>query len=426
VYSFNTLDDFDVKGKRVLVRIDMNSPLDKKTLKLKDHSKIASAVPTLKELSDKGAKVAILAHQGRKGHWDFCELSAHAEVLTDMLKRPVRYVNDLYGNEAKKAIKSLKDGELILLQNVRCYDEEDRKLIPEHHAQGALVKELSPLFDLFVNDAFASAHRSHASLVGFTVVLPCAAGRLMEKEIRSLSKIVESPKRPCVVVFGGTKFIDSIPIVKHLLETGIADRVVLGGLVGLAYAASIGKHIGPENHKLLEHELTPEHVSAAREVMEKFRSKIDIPIDVALDQNGIRVDKEIDHDPPLHPSLDIGSKSIEHFGNILSTAKTILISGPVGMFEKEEFAIGTRSIFEKSVSSGAFCIIGGGHTAAAANQMSFAKKISYISTGGGALENFLLGRSLPALEALKHSAERQRAGVEFHKKIIVSGPSDGP
>lgn len=406
--SFKTLDDFDVKGKRVLVRIDINSPLDRHTLALKDSSKIASSVPTLKELSEKGARIVILAHQGRKGHWDYCELDNHAQVLSSLLGKRVKYVDDLFGSEAKREILSLKNGELLLLKNVRCFEDEDKKLTPEQHAKGRLVSELAGLFDLFVNDAFASAHRSHASLVGFAAVLPSAAGRLMEKEINSLSKIVESPKRPCVVVFGGTKFADSIPIIQHLLEAGIANKVILGGLVGLAYASSIGKNIGTANLKLLEHELTPEHVQLARALLERFEDKIELPLDVAFDIDGKRVEKDIDNYPSEHPSLDIGSKTIEHFGNILAKAGTVLISGPVGVFEKEEFSFGTRAVFERSVSSGAFCVIGGGHTSAAANQMSFAKKISYISTGGGALENFLLGKPLPVIEALKKAAQREK------------------
>ena len=407
VYSFKTLDDFDVAGKRVLVRVDINSPLERTTLKVKDRSKIASAVPTLEEISDKGAKVAVMAHQGNKGHWDYSDLHEHAEILSDLLHHNVKYVDDLLGSASKKAIESLRDGEIILLKNVRSYGEEDHKLSPEHHAQGTLVKHLAPLFDLYVNDAFASAHRQHASLLGFTVVLPSAAGRLMEKEVKSLSRIVESPKRPCVVVFGGTKFADSIHIVNHLLEAGIADNVVIGGLVGLAYSAADGKHIGDENMKALAHELSPEHVANAKGILSKFGSKITLPLDIALDKDGKRLEVTIDHNPPALHSLDIGSKTIERFGEILSHAKTILISGPVGVFEKDEFAVGTRVIFEKSVSSGAFCIIGGGHTTAAANQMGFSDKISYISSGGGALEHFLLGKPMAAIEALNHAALRK-------------------
>lgn len=402
--SFKTLDDFDFSGKRVLVRVDMNSPLDKKDLKVKDFSKILSAVPTLKELSEKGAKTVVLSHQGRLDHWDYVDLKQHAEILSSHMGKQVRYIDDLMGDEAARAIATLNKGDIILLKNVRSFAEEDHKMTAEHHAKGALVKTLAPHFDIFVNDAFASAHRSHASLIGFTQVLPSAAGRLLEKEIKSLSKIVESPKRPAVFVFGGTKFIDSLPIVRHLLSVGIADSVILGGLVGLAYSAAIGQNIGEENMKVIKHEMTPEHTEEAKEVVSKFGSKIALPVDIALDKNGSRVEATIGQDVPPYHSHDIGSKSIEKFGKILSNAKTILISGPVGVFEREEFAAGTRAIFEKSTSSGAFCIIGGGHTTAAANQMGFAKKISYISTGGGALENFLLGKPLPVVEALKQAA----------------------
>lgn len=408
VYSFKTLDDFDFAGKRVLVRVDINSPLDRNTLRVKDGSKIASAVETLKELSGKRAKIAVLAHQGKKGNWDYSDLHEHAEILSRLLGRGVKYIDDLLGPEARKAIESLKEGEMILLKNVRSFNEEDHKLIPEHHAQGQLVRHLAPLFDIYVDDAFASAHRPHASLVGFPIVMPSAAGRLIEKEIGSLSKIIQSPKRPCVVVFGGTKFADSIHIVRHLLEAGIADKILLGGLVGLAYSAADGRRIGDENTKSLEHELSTEHVANAKEILSKHGPKILLPVDLALDEGGRRVEAPIDHIPPAHHSLDIGTKTIEKFGEALSRAKTILISGPVGVFEKEQFAVGTRAIFEKSVSSGAFCIIGGGHTTAAANQMGFSDRISYISTGGGALEHFLLGKSMPAIEALSRAAERMK------------------
>jgi len=403
VYSFKTLDDIDVSGKRVLVRVDINSPLDKKTMTVNDRSKIASAVPTLKELSAKGAKVTVLAHQGRKNHWDYTDLHQHAEILSELLGKKVRYIDDLMGDLAKEAIKSLKGGEIILLKNVRCFDSETVKLSVQHHSQGALVSSLAPLFDIFINDAFASSHRSQASIVGFTVVLPSVAGRLMQKEISILLKFIESPSRPVVFVFGGTKFIDSIPIIRHLLDTGIADKVIVGGLVGMAYASIAGNDIGEENRKTLANEMSHEHISDAKQILEKHASKIIIPVDMATDKDGKRVECKIGKEVPALPCYDIGSKSMKKFGDVLSSAKTIFISGPVGMFEKEEFSLGTRAVFEKSTSSGAFCITGGGHTTAAANQMSFSKKITYMSTGGGALEHFLLGKPLPALEALKNS-----------------------
>lgn len=405
---FDTLDDCAVRGKRVLVRVDINSPLDRQTLRVKDRSKIASAVPTLRELSDKGAKLVVLAHQGRSGSWDFVSLSEHAEILSELLERAVRYVDDLLGKAASEAIGGLSEGDIVLLKNVRSYEGETKKLTAEEHARGDLVSTLAPMFDIFVNDAFASAHRPQASIIGFAHVLPSYAGRLMEKEYTTLSRITESPERPCVFVFGGTKFSDSLPIVRHILDRGITDRVILGGLIGLAYAAAAGKDIGDPNRAILADELASENIQEANEILNRFGQSILLPIDAALDDQGKRTEADIGPEPLPLPACDIGSKSIGEFGAILGRAKTIFISGPVGVFERPEFALGTRALFEKSTSSGAFCIIGGGHTTAAANQMSFAKKISYVSTGGGALEHFLLGRPLPAFEALKRSAEKRR------------------
>jgi len=198
--GFHTLDDFSVRGKKVLLRIDINSPVDEKTLRLEDGSKVKASVPTVRELVDRGAKVVILAHQGRPGDYDFIPLNEHAQYLSQFLSRKVRYVDDLLGPHALKAIDSLSEGDAILLKNVRNFSDEQAKKTPEEHAKSALVKTLSPKFDLFVNDAFGSSHRSHASLVGFTADLPSAAGRLMEREVRTLTNVIQSPKRPSTFI----------------------------------------------------------------------------------------------------------------------------------------------------------------------------------------------------------------------------------
>lgn len=406
--AFNTLDDIEVTGKRVLLRVDINSPLERGTLEIKDDAKIASAVPTIRELAERNARVTMLAHQGRKDRWDFRDLSAHADLLSDLLGRRVRYIDDLVGDEAGDAIRSLENGELILLANLRNLDEESAKLSSEAHAAGVLVSTLSPLFDLFVNDAFASAHRRHASCVGFAMVLPSAAGRLMEREIGTLEKIVDNPERPCVFVFGGYKFADAIPVIRNLMQRKVADRILLGGLIGLAFLASQGHEIGPENEASLKGELTEENKKVAREIIAEYGDSIVLPVDMALDSKGERMNWRPDAGPAESPSLDIGDETIEQFGKHLSEAKTVLISGPVGVFEREEFAKGTRAVFENSVSSGTFSVIGGGHTTAAAKQMGYADRISYISTGGGALERFLMGKPLPAVEALVVSAKRHK------------------
>jgi len=403
---FKSLDDYKVTGKRVLVRIDINSPLFQNDLKIKDESKIAASVPTIQELSEKGAKVVLIAHQGKKGQWDFVPLSQHAEILQRMLSKEVRYIDDLLGPTARNAIQSLDMGDIILLKNLRNLDGEPVRLPAKEHSKGLLVSSLSPMFDLFVNDAFGSIHRAHASIVGFPLVLPSVAGRLIEKELTTLSRFIENPERPSVFVLGGVKFADSIPIIENLLEKGTADNILLGGWVGLSFAAATGKNIGKENMESIKDELTPERLNKMRDLFARFKDEIALPIDIALNDDGSRIEWELDSDPPNLSAMDIGQNSISKFGEILSHAKTILISGPVGVFEMEQFSTGTKAIFERSVSSGAFCVIGGGHTVAAAKQLGFIGEICYASTGGGALENLLLGKSLPALDALVESAKR--------------------
>ncbi|MCJ7766840.1 phosphoglycerate kinase, partial [Candidatus Bathyarchaeota archaeon] len=209
--KFLTLDDVKVKDKTVLVRVDFNSPVDPETKKLLEDARIrAHAETTIKELAENGAKVVILAHQGRKGDADFIPLKQHSELLSKILRKPVKYVDDLYGEKAKAAIRNLKSGEILVLENVRTFAAETKNGTPEEQAKTDLVKNLAPLADLFVNDAFAAAHRSHVSMVGFTAVLPSVAGRIMERELKSLGRVLEKPEKPCVFIFGGAKADDSL------------------------------------------------------------------------------------------------------------------------------------------------------------------------------------------------------------------------
>jgi phosphoglycerate kinase len=246
--KYLTLDDFNVKNKVVLVRVDFNSEIDPETKIVTSDVRIrAHAETTLKELAEKGAKVVILAHQGRKGEADFTPLKQHAEILGKILKCPVKYVDDIYGEKAQNAIKNLQSGEILVLGNVRGFDGETKKGTPEEHAKTPLVQNLAPLADLFVNDAFAAAHRAHVSMVGFTAVLPSAAGRIMERELKSLSRALETPEKPCVYVMGGAKADDSLEISKYVLGNGIADYVVVGGDFA---AVSCGERrgFGQEDH----------------------------------------------------------------------------------------------------------------------------------------------------------------------------------
>ena len=261
--QFNTLDDFHFEDKTVLLRVDINCPLDKETLKLTDDNRIRHIVPTVRELLDDGAKVVIIAHQGRPGDWDFIDLQQHAECLSKYLSKQVRYVDDILGDVAISEIKNLTPGNVIMLKNIRELPYELEKKSAEEHANSELVKTLAPLFDYYVNDAFATAHRSQCSLVGPPCVLPSAVGRLMEKELTALSSVFSDTNHPSVFILGGSKFSDSIKVMDRALTSKAADIIILVGLTASAFLVARGVDVGEPSRKALEAELTPETLDAA-------------------------------------------------------------------------------------------------------------------------------------------------------------------
>ncbi len=404
--GFHTLDDFKVRGKRVLLRIDVNSPVDEKTLRLVDGSKIISSVPGFKELLDRGAMVTVLAHQGRPGDYDFIPLNEHAQYLSKYTGKKVRYVNDLVGKHAMRAIDALAEGEAALLKNVREFPEEQLKKSPEEHAQSALVRALAPKFDLFVNDAFGSSHRSHASLVGFTTVLPSAAGRLMEKEVRTLTHVFMSPRRPSTFIFGGTKFADALQVIQTLAERKSVDNILVAGLAGYAFLWATGKKVGSGTEELARRGVEDGVIENARRLIQRHGGKIHLPVDAAINVDGRRVEVTLENMPDSGAVMDIGPKTVEEFCKIIMDSKTVFLSGPPGVFENASFCKGTAELFNAMVESEAFCVIGGGHSSAAANRLGVQDKMSYISTGGGALERLILGKPMPVVEALRASAKK--------------------
>jgi len=405
--EFLTLDDFDFKGKTVFLRVDINCPLDEKTKKITDISRIRAAALTIRELIAKGARVVILAHQGRPGDWDFVSLEEHSRKLEEVLGMDVKFVADVCGERAQDAIKSLSNGEILMLENQRFNADEMKEKTPLEHSEAMCIRNLAPLGDIFVNDAFSAAHRSQCSLVGFTEMMPSAAGRLMESEITSLSRLV-NPAKPSIFIFGGAKFADSIKVVDNVLETGKADQVILVGLTSQAFLKAKGANLGPHNEKALEKEGTPELYQSARSVLDKHKDRILLPDDFAIDKDGKRFEIAIDKLPTDYSICDIGSNSIERFRKVISKAKTIFVSGPAGVYEKPNFLKGTSSIMEAIVNSKAFSVAGGGHTTAALELVGLLSKISYVSTAGGALERFVMGKAMPAIEALKASAIKFR------------------
>jgi phosphoglycerate kinase len=407
--KYLTLDDVKVKGKVVLVRVDFNSPVDPKTQKILEDTRIrAHGETTIRELSEKGARVVILAHQGRKGDPDFIPLKQHAEILGKILKKPVKYVDDLYGEKAKAAIRSLKNGDILVLENVRTFPQETKEGTPEEHAKTDLVKNLAPLASLFVNDAFAAAHRAHVSIIGFTAVLPSVAGRIMERELKSLGKVLEKPEKPCVFVLGGAKADDSLEISKYVLDNKIADYVLTGGVVGQVFLAAKGVDLGKPNMEYLKKQELMDLIPGIRELEQKYPEGIKVPKDVAVEVNKKRREIAVENLPTEYSMFDIGAETVEQYGKIIRNAKTIVVSGPMGVYENSEFSFGTKRILEEIANSGAYSLAGGGHTIGALQDFKLANKISYVSTAGGALIEFLMGKKLPGVSALEKAAARSR------------------
>jgi phosphoglycerate kinase len=404
--DFNTLDDFELEDKTVLLRVDFNMPLDKETLNILDNTRIERVLPTIKELIQNNAKIVIIAHQGRQGSWDFISLEKHAKTLENLIQKDVKFVDDIFGEKAKNAIKNLQKTQVLLLDNVRKFDGETEKKSAEEHAQSELVQNLYPLADIFVNDAFAAAHRPQCSLIGFTEVLPSCAGRLMQKELTTLSEIVENPAKPSVFLFGGAKFSDVIVTIERLLENKTADKIILTGLPANAFLKAEGIDLGKKTEESLAEEGSPENYEEIKKILQNYKNNIFLPNDFAQQENTDRNEIDVSDLPTEYSLFDIGEKTIKNFKEIISDAKTVFLSGPCGVFENPVFMRGTKEIFTYVANLNVFSIVGGGHTVAAVEQLGLDDKISHISTGGGSLEKFMMGEKLPVVEALKKAKNK--------------------
>ncbi|MCC6049098.1 MAG: phosphoglycerate kinase, partial [Thermofilum sp.] len=357
---------------------------------------------TIRELVSKRAKVVVLAHQGRKGDPDFTSLREHAEVMGRILGKTVRFVDDIFGSKAKAAIEALSEGEVLLLENVRMWDGETKSASAEQHAKSELVQNLAPYVDVFVVDAFAAAHRAHASLVGFMPVAKhVVAGRVLEKELRALARVRAKPERPCVYILGGAKAEDAADISEAVLSQGIADYVLTGGLVANLFLAAKGYDLGEPNMKVLEEKGFLQLLPRFKEVLNRFSGKIILPVDLAIDVGGKRSEIGVGQLPTQYLIKDVGSRTLDEYEKVIAVAKSLVMNGPMGVFEVEEFATGTKRVFEAIARSKAFSVIGGGHTIAAAAKFGYTNKVSHVSTGGGALMEFLSKGTLPVIEELK-------------------------
>ena len=402
--DFNTIDDFDIEDKTVLVRIDINAPVDPSSGMILDDTRLKLHAKTVKELSNKGAKVVLLAHQSRPGKKDFTTLSQHADALSDILNLRVKYVDSLFSSAAKEAIKSLKSHEILLLENARFFSEETLSRTPEEQSKTILVRHLSPLIDYFVNDAFAAAHRSQASLVGFTVNTPSAAGRVMEEELTVIQNALDNVEHPCVFLLGGMKPEDSIEVMENVLSNGTADSILTTGIVGNIVLWAAGVDIGQVNKDFIAGRGYKDMVEKSKELIERFGDKVKYPIDVACEIEGKRVDIDIG-EIPNEAIFDIGVKTIAMYANEIRDAKYIFANGPAGVFEDPKFAMGTEDLINAMANSNGFSLIGGGHIAAATAGLGLEGQMSHLSSGGGACISMLAGKKLAAVEALKNSKE---------------------
>ena len=393
--GISTLDDLAVEDTTVGVRVDINSPLTEDG-RLADDARLHAHVGTIAELLDRGGKVAILAHQGRPGGDEFAGLDDHAARLDELLEFPITYCDGTFSADAREAIGALDPGEAVLLENTRFYSEEYMEFPAEEAAETFLVDRLVPVFDAFVNDAFAAAHRSQPSMIGFPPRLPSYAGRVMERELDVLGNIDDSP-RPRVYGLGGAKIGDALEVAESVLERGLADEIVTSGLTGNAFLEASGVWIGDPSHDaIMDRDATA--IEEASDLLDAYGEKIHVPEDVAIRRDGERVEVAIEDLPVDQPALDVGDRTIAAYADVFETAGTAVLNGPPGVFEDEAFAKGTKEIFSAATRA-EYSIVGGGDTAAALRRHGI-EGFDHVSTGGGAALRMLTGGSLPAVDVL--------------------------
>lgn len=391
MYNKLTVEDVDVKGKKVLVRCDFNVPLNDKQ-EITDENRIVGALPTIQYLIDNGAKVILCSHMGKPKGKPVPELSLApvAKRLSEKLGKEVIFAADdnVVGENAKKAVANMKEGDVVLLENTRYRAEETKN-------EETFSKELASLADLFVNDAFGTAHRAHCSNVGVSSLLkPAVAGYLIEKEIKFLGNAVNSPVRPLVAILGGSKVSSKISVIENLLKK--VDKLIIGGGMAYTFMAAMGKTTGTS---LLE----PDYIDYAKKMLDEAGDKLILPVDTVVAEkfDNDAPSKVVEGDiPDGWMGLDIGPKTIELYKEALKDAKTVVWNGPMGVFEMPNFAKGTNEIAAMLADLDATTIIGGGDSVAAVNQAGLGDKMSHISTGGGASMEFLEGKELPGIAAL--------------------------
>ena len=415
---FYTMDDFPLGGATVLLRLDINSPINPVDGTFLDDTRVQAHLQTLRELAH--SKVVVLAHQSRPGKADFTTMREHARTISVLLRRPTKYVDDLFGSQAVSKVREMADGDVVVLENTRFYAEEEALAGKplEAQANSHIVRRLAPEADYFVNDAYAASHRVQPTLVGFTRAMPSMAGRLMEREVEAVTRALSPKERPAVAVLGGAKVDDSIDVMENMLARGSVDTVLTGGVVANIALIASGVDVGEGSRSFIEKELDNGGalVERTRKAIEAHPGAVRVPTDVAVNDSGQRVGLPVASLPSAHPIFDIGLDTMTEYRRILGGAKVIVANGPMGVFEVEQFSVGTRGILEAIGASDAYKVVGGGHTAALVAQLGLADRVDHISTGGGALIQHLSGKPMPVIEALKESKRLHLEGKIKHRR----------
>lgn len=387
-----TISDMNVKGKRVIVRVDFNVPLDAEG-NITDDKRIVGALPTIRNIIDNGGKLILVSHLGRPkdGFEAKYSMKPTAEHLGKLLGKEVILAADVIGEDAKAKAASLKEGEILMLENVRFHKEETKN-------DPAFAKELASLAEIYVNDAFGTAHRAHASTAGLADYLPSACGFLIKKELDVMGKALENPERPFVAILGGAKVSDKISVIENLLDK--VDTLIIGGGMAYTFIKAQGFGVGTSICEMDKLDLANSLLAKAKEKGVNLLLPVDNVVGKEFDANTEAKTVSSDAIPDGWMGLDIGEETIKLFTDAIKDSKTVIWNGPMGVFEMERFAAGTKKVAEALANSGAISIVGGGDSAAAVEQLGFADKITHISTGGGASLEFLEGKELPGIAVL--------------------------
>ena len=371
------------------------------------------SLPTIVDLADAGARVVIIAHQGDTlDYHNLVSIDQHAGILSDKLGREVGFIDDVAGPAARAAIQALGDGEILLLDNIRFLTEEVStfesavKLTPAEMTKTYLVRSLAPLVDVYVNDAFAAAHRNAPSMVAFQELLPTAGGRLLIDEVTALSGLASDPKRPCVFLLGGLKISDAFSMMEKVLADGTADRILTTGITANVMLIARGVDLGTSTTAFINDRSLDAFIPRAAELLEAYGDRIEVPTDLAFDEDGERREVAVADLPTDHLLIDVGSETVAAYEAVIADAATLFVNGPAGVYESAAGEYGTRSLWEAVAASDGYSVIGGGDTVASARRFVDPGDIGFISTGGGALIRFLSGHPLPLIDAMVRAALR--------------------